>query len=301
MSKGFIYALINPTMEGYVKIGRTNKDPNERAKEISNATGVAQPFILVYQKQFNNYIDAEKYIHNFLQEKGYRVSNNREFFQLPIHEAIDIINYIYNEINEKLGESVFDEDNTEEKELGESLYEEGSKYLYGIDDYLEDVEKALVLYEQASELGFGLADIGLGLIYSSGYSNKKADKRRAINYYKAAISKGEIRGYYKLAKVYGASNKQLYNSGADDQYYHQDNAYKCWNLYFDKLLEANTVDATALKEYIQFNKVSRNEKRYCWLIKKFTADIEEAIRADNWVRDVNDLLNYLRELSSYQE
>src|SRR6185369_11781349 len=37
---GFVYALINPSMTGLVKVGRTERDPTGRAHELSSATGV---------------------------------------------------------------------------------------------------------------------------------------------------------------------------------------------------------------------------------------------------------------------
>ena len=79
-SSGFVYVMINVSYTGLVKIGKTTKDPDERAKELSSATGVATPFIVVYKRQFNNCHVAEKVIHNVLEEQGYRVNTMREFF-----------------------------------------------------------------------------------------------------------------------------------------------------------------------------------------------------------------------------
>ncbi len=41
MIVGHIYILMNPTMPGYLKIGMTTRSPEERARELSNSTGVA--------------------------------------------------------------------------------------------------------------------------------------------------------------------------------------------------------------------------------------------------------------------
>jgi len=51
---GFIYILINNSMDGLVKIGKTKRDPTERINELSSATGVPTPFILVYKEFFND-------------------------------------------------------------------------------------------------------------------------------------------------------------------------------------------------------------------------------------------------------
>ena len=48
--EGYVYVLINPSMEGLVKIGMTTSTPEERVTELSSATGVPSKFILVYHK-----------------------------------------------------------------------------------------------------------------------------------------------------------------------------------------------------------------------------------------------------------
>lgn len=102
---GFVYVMINPSMPDMVKIGQTKKDPNERAKELSSSTGVPTPFIVVFYKPFENCVTAEKVIHAFLQEQGYRVSDNREFFYVPVNEAINVVQAYY---NIETQESIFD-------------------------------------------------------------------------------------------------------------------------------------------------------------------------------------------------
>src|SRR5699024_7327239 len=88
---GYVYVLINTSFEGMVKVGKTTKDPEERAKELSNATGVPTPFILVYKQYFTDCSIAEKTIHTLLEEQGYRISNNREFFNVPVEYVIRLI------------------------------------------------------------------------------------------------------------------------------------------------------------------------------------------------------------------
>lgn len=88
---GFVYLLINASMPGMVKIGRTTRDPENRIEELSKATGVPTPFILVYKEFFSDCINAESVIHEMLEDKGYRLSPNREFFTVPIPNAISII------------------------------------------------------------------------------------------------------------------------------------------------------------------------------------------------------------------
>ncbi len=88
---GYIYVLVNSSIKGMVKIGKTTRDPEERAKEISATTGVATPFVVAYECHFNDCSKAEKYIHNFLEEKNHRTSKQREFFNISSSQAIKVI------------------------------------------------------------------------------------------------------------------------------------------------------------------------------------------------------------------
>ncbi len=56
---GYIYILINPSMVGLVKIGKTTRDHKDRVNELSSATGVPTPFILIYQEYFDDCSTAE--------------------------------------------------------------------------------------------------------------------------------------------------------------------------------------------------------------------------------------------------
>lgn len=89
IQSGYIYVLANPSTSGIVKIGKTRQNPVERAKELSSASGVPTPFIVVYHAYFDDCIQAEQFVHAKLQNS--RVSNNREFFQIPIPVAVDAV------------------------------------------------------------------------------------------------------------------------------------------------------------------------------------------------------------------
>lgn len=94
-TEGYVYVMTNSSIEGQVKIGKTTRDPYERAKELSSATGVPTPFVVVFYKPFKDCHFAEKTIHHYLEKKGYRVNNNREFFNMSIPEAIDVVQSMY--------------------------------------------------------------------------------------------------------------------------------------------------------------------------------------------------------------
>ena len=89
--QGYVYVLINPSLEGLLKIGKTTRTPIERAKALSSATGVPTPFIVAYEKVFSDCSIAEQYVHTRLGEMGYRLSSNKEFFDAPLTEVINVI------------------------------------------------------------------------------------------------------------------------------------------------------------------------------------------------------------------
>lgn len=90
---GFVYVLTNPSMPGMVKVGYTMGNPEDRAREISGATGVPRPFI-VYGSLKIFGVDSvvyafEQVVHNELSD--YRINNNREFFEIDPTSALDVI------------------------------------------------------------------------------------------------------------------------------------------------------------------------------------------------------------------
>lgn len=85
---GYIYALANPYMPGLVKIGRTTRDPKQRAKELCG-TGVPGAFDLLYAWETPDCIGDEKFIHEELSH--YRLQDNREFFQVAPEQALAFI------------------------------------------------------------------------------------------------------------------------------------------------------------------------------------------------------------------
>lgn len=85
----YVYVLVNKSMPDMVKIGMTVREVEERAKEISGATGVPTPWVPVYSfKCFNSY-KLEQEIHEHLD--AVRVAGNREMFYMHSRDAIDTV------------------------------------------------------------------------------------------------------------------------------------------------------------------------------------------------------------------
>lgn len=98
MESGFIYILKNKSFKDhYLKIGMTTRQPDARVKEISRATGVAEPFDLVFAHQVADCKIAEKEIHKTLS--SYRNQKKKEFFIIPFNLAKLIVRQVCEKIN----------------------------------------------------------------------------------------------------------------------------------------------------------------------------------------------------------
>ena len=89
--KGFVYILLNPSFIKYVKIGKTQKTSEERAKEIYRQakTGIPKEFVVAYENEVSDCDLVEMLVHKELQK--FRVNNDREFFNMPLKQAIQTI------------------------------------------------------------------------------------------------------------------------------------------------------------------------------------------------------------------
>lgn len=88
----WVYILTNDSIPNKIKIGYTKLMPEERAKQMSRATGVATPFDVAYAFRCFNAEQLEGEVHKAL--RSYRVRNDREFFRIPLIEAIKSIKNI---------------------------------------------------------------------------------------------------------------------------------------------------------------------------------------------------------------
>jgi hypothetical protein len=87
---GVIYILRNAAFkDSIIKIGMSGWDADTRARQLSNATGVPGPFEVLYEQEVADAGLAEKLIHDRLRDA--RVSRDREFFQLPLANAVRVV------------------------------------------------------------------------------------------------------------------------------------------------------------------------------------------------------------------
>jgi hypothetical protein len=88
---GSVYILVNAAMPGLLKIGHTRRELKSRIDELSQASGVAVPFVLAYDVQVSNSARVESLVHERLRSDGFRLTENREFFTAPLRNAIEIL------------------------------------------------------------------------------------------------------------------------------------------------------------------------------------------------------------------
>ncbi len=75
--KGWVYIATNKALEGFYKVGFSERDPQIRMGELSN-TSVPYDFELIYAVMVNDANFVERKIHEQLESN--RVSKQREFF-----------------------------------------------------------------------------------------------------------------------------------------------------------------------------------------------------------------------------
>lgn len=93
---GYIYVIISESLKGLVKVGRSTRPPEERAKELSRPTGVPTRFHVAYQEFVADCRLAEKLVHKRLE--CHRVNQGREFFDVPLKEAIKFVAEVADEV-----------------------------------------------------------------------------------------------------------------------------------------------------------------------------------------------------------
>lgn len=85
-----IYVLENEAMPGIIKIGRTQRDVDQRVRELSSSTAVPLPFHCVYAAVVDDAVLVERHIHNAFAAQRIR----KEFFRLPAHCVISVLELV---------------------------------------------------------------------------------------------------------------------------------------------------------------------------------------------------------------
>jgi hypothetical protein len=87
---GFIYIMSNPSFaDGRIKIGKSDRDPEEFRKFELETTGVPEPFVVEYYAFVENHHDVEKLLHKSFELQ--RPNSQREFFAVPVVDVVDVL------------------------------------------------------------------------------------------------------------------------------------------------------------------------------------------------------------------
>jgi len=232
-SRGFIYVLANSAMPGLLKVGKTHRTTAERAEELSSSTGVPTPFIVIYERQFEDCDSAEAYVHTVLAQKGLKESDNREFFRASPKDVIDAIikapDFIeqietsndddtdyemeldrissIENIEDEIARLVeLNEQNPFAKEFATSLpwqevWLKAQAAYSGQYDYFQDYQEAIKFFLQAAKLGCPMAYRKVGEMYNKGEGVEK-DKHRALDFFKKGIQLNDNCCYLSMAELF---------------------------------------------------------------------------------------------------
>jgi hypothetical protein len=81
-----IYILTNESMPGYVKIGKTMNNLEQRVRELSASTSVPLPFTVFYACKVKDANFVEHHLHDAFDNN--RINPRREFFQIAPERVV---------------------------------------------------------------------------------------------------------------------------------------------------------------------------------------------------------------------
>lgn len=282
---GYVYILENPSMPALLKIGKTTRTPEIRAKELSSVTSVPIPFNIVYKEEFNDCDYAENYIHDILSINGFRVSKNREFFEIDINKAIKIVKQAKKEIN-SLNKNGFSENYNKELEM---IFEKGLKEI----QINKNSNKAIKYFNKAIKLGHKESCFFAGYEY---LYEKQNFKKALLKFNKGAAADDQN----SLARLV------LIFLGMSPDYLDIENAKK-WRERFFENLNINKVSEWYIYFFSNYvNSIYSHKDKISFKYKDKLSFFKDVILNDinksieEYKRDNNDeIIKYLKKSKQY--
>ena len=215
MSAGFLYVLTNPSMPGMAKVGKTTRDPMGRVSELSSATGVATPFVLMYQQPVADCHSAEAWVHGELERQGGRVAPNREFFNAPLHEIVALLakaaTLQFAGAEQRLQGELQRATVAGSAVLVDELLAEGDAYENGNGEVIKNPRKAIERYTQAGNLGSSIGWMYAAMIFHHGADGVQPNYENAVIRYRKAV---ELGAWYCMAPIARVFSKVGQRQGA---------------------------------------------------------------------------------------
>src|SRR3989344_9514365 len=81
-----IYVLTNEAMPGYVKVGRTGTNLEQRIRELNSSTSVPLPFTAFYACTVKDASFVEHQLHDAFDDS--RINPRREFFRIAPERVV---------------------------------------------------------------------------------------------------------------------------------------------------------------------------------------------------------------------
>lgn len=270
---GWIYVLVNSSMPDLVKVGRTSRDPRTRAQELSGVTGVPTPFVVAYEKLVPDSVSVEEYVHVRLEELGFRVASNREFFAAPVSDVVDVVLEAIaqlsgtSQVPDASDDGPLQSEDVDDDGAGDfdfelddaypdadydaapwqDLLDQGEESYFGTGEELQDFDVARSLFQKAARLGSGAACIHLGAMAEDG-EGMRSNVARAIKWYRQATALvGGHAAWARLGELYWREGQSENSTKAWDRYFGEgyeavepsDRAARAWH-YFERGLSDPT-------------------------------------------------------------
>ena len=240
----YVYILINSSLPGLLKIGKTSRTPEERAAELSQNTNMPTPFMVAYEEQIPDSTTAEKFIHEELKNQGYRINDSREFFSIPLKEAIQIVSLVAShvrEIYEDKNEELLLSEEDDSEATGEYYFSQGMNALSGRRNTLQNFGKAKEHFETAILFGNIRAYNFLASLYITGQGVPQ-DAETALEILLEGGEKGNRECFNSMWRIY-AGNTVL-------DVFHKQNAEVCFKWFLDASDEE--IDSNNFEEYLSW-------------------------------------------------
>jgi hypothetical protein len=203
----YIYILLNPAHKSLLKIGRTSRNPEDRAQELSLATGVPQPFLVAYESLVSDSVLAEQQIHEELSRQGYRTNPSREFFEVPLKVAVSVVDRVCKSLSAL--DDVLDCEADSADDGGWGFLTLGRDHMTGTDTILRDFDKGRQCIENAVALGNGPAFSELADIYLWGLGVRR-NSSEAFRLLQQGGERGHVECYYRLWEIYSGTAFNMY-------------------------------------------------------------------------------------------
>lgn len=191
-SQGLIYVLVNPSLEGLIKVGYTTRSIEERVKELSSSTSIPTPFIPIYWRRVSKVEHFEKIIHTQLKSSGF--SHGKEYFKVAPPVVIDLIISLIGEKNDDFSKHVEADE--------QSLEELALDYFNGRNGLLRNKNKAIELLESAIALGSNSALWKLACINLNSKKPTKKERTSAYNRLFTSAEANQTTAYFCIALIY---------------------------------------------------------------------------------------------------